>query len=180
MKKNSDQGKKWTFVFYPESAPSDYPDVIRRFLTPYAFSPVHDPDPDNKKPHVHLYLEFEHNMRQHRIIQDFMTPLGVGNLYPQYVFNAAQCVKYLSHLEEKWDKIRYDPMDVTWSGIDYIKYLTSESGTSTVLEEIVDFLNSSEENYTYRGLYSYAVSNDLLFWQDYIEHNTYKINSLLR
>ena len=50
----------WAFVLYPESAPSDWRDIIQMTGLPFAVSPLHDKDlnADNtiKKAHYHIIL----------------------------------------------------------------------------------------------------------------------------
>lgn len=52
----------WAFVLYPESAPSDWKDILQSTGLICAISPYHDKDinPDGtiKKPHYHIILAF--------------------------------------------------------------------------------------------------------------------------
>ena len=187
MKKNTRvQATRWTFLVYQESAPENFKDIIRNFHVGYAISPLHDPDPDELKAHYHIYLEFDHNMSLDKIKNEFMSKLGVGNLNPQVVYNPSSLCKYLVHFKDKWvdangnRKHLYDPKEVIFADIPFWEYFLTEKGTSSVLEEIAFFVESAPDITTYRKLYLHAVNNGLILWQDYIEHNTYKINSLLR
>ena len=53
----------WAFVLYPESAPSNWRDLLQSTGIQCAISPLHDKDvnPDNtlKKPHYHIILCYE-------------------------------------------------------------------------------------------------------------------------
>lgn len=58
--------RAWQIVFYPESCPANYQEIIYRWHVPALLSPVHDPTKnknsigdDEKKPHYHLNLYFD-------------------------------------------------------------------------------------------------------------------------
>ena len=42
------------FIVYPESAPDDWMDILKRTRCPYAVSPLHQPDDEHDKPHYHV------------------------------------------------------------------------------------------------------------------------------
>lgn len=182
MSKNSKriQGTTWTFIIYPgKSAPDDWQDQIRLLHTDFAYSPLHDPDPDCKDPHVHVILRYPHNMGL-STIED----IARGQLHgtqPFLVFNLPKLCQYLTHMNDKWkDKQQFDPMSVTWSGIDYISAIMQTSGTPETVKEITRFLNDHPEISTYRDLLTFTLDYDMPFWTEYINSHVYQINCLLR
>ena len=52
--------RAWTFIVYPDSAPSDWRDIIDDLHIPWVESPLHDRDQnpmgDQKKPHWHVLI----------------------------------------------------------------------------------------------------------------------------
>lgn len=56
----------WTFIVYPDSAPSDWLKLLKMYRIPFAVSPLHQPeteeDDDEKKPHYHVFLKFDNKV----------------------------------------------------------------------------------------------------------------------
>lgn len=55
---------KWTFLFYKESAPADYPEILEELHIPFILSPWHDKDINRqtgelKKSHKHGAFLFD-------------------------------------------------------------------------------------------------------------------------
>lgn len=182
MSKNSKriQGTTWTFLVYPgKSAPVDWEDRIRLLHTDFAYSPVHDPDPDCKDKHVHVILRYPHNMGLDTIAD--ISKNQLGGTQPFLVFNLPKLCQYLTHMNDKWkDKQSFDPMSVTYSGIDYITAIMQTTGTPETVKEIAKFIEEHEEIRSYRSLLLFSIENDLPFWTEFINSHVYQINSLLR
>ena len=58
------RARAWTFIVYPDSAPTNWRDILDSKCIPWVESPLHDPDPDAppeeaRKKHYHVSLEFE-------------------------------------------------------------------------------------------------------------------------
>lgn len=55
--------RNWAFVLWPDSAPSNWYDILQESGLLFAISPLHDSDlnPDNslKKPHYHIIMVFD-------------------------------------------------------------------------------------------------------------------------
>lgn len=49
----------WTFCIYPgDSAPENYLNIIQSWHIPCVLSPLHDPDEEDKKDHIHVMVYF--------------------------------------------------------------------------------------------------------------------------
>lgn len=64
-KKKEQRSNKWAFIFYQESAPKNYLEVLEEMHIPFVLSPWHDKDVNKetgeiKKAHKHgaLYFDF--------------------------------------------------------------------------------------------------------------------------
>lgn len=54
-----DRTNLWTFIIYPgDSAPEDYLSIINSWHIACALSPIHDPDEEEKKDHIHVMIYF--------------------------------------------------------------------------------------------------------------------------
>ena len=60
--RGSDRTRNWTIVLYPESAPTDWRDILDEEHIEWVESPLHDrdvnADGELKKAHIHLLLMF--------------------------------------------------------------------------------------------------------------------------
>lgn len=119
--------RNWTGVFYPESAPKNWPEVIDGWHLPVLVSPLHNLDVKNedgelKKEHYHLIASF-----------DGPTPFGVVvGLFGQLGCSMAEPVnsvkameRYMCHLDCK-DKVHYDVAELKCFGGYEVKYLGDE------------------------------------------------------
>lgn len=88
-------------VFYPESAPEAYRDIISGWAVP-ALLVLHDRD-EGKKPHYHVMLMFTsmHSLAQ---VRGMMQELGSEVVQPAYDTRGA--ARYLVHLDHA-DKYQY-------------------------------------------------------------------------
>lgn len=49
-----EKARYFDFLVYPESAPEDWEEQLRKSLGAFAISPLHTPDEDEQKPHYHV------------------------------------------------------------------------------------------------------------------------------
>ncbi|MDU7039740.1 MAG: Rep family protein, partial [Lactococcus lactis] len=61
-KKKDTRTRNWTFFVYPESAPSNWREILDSYHVPWIESPLHDKDVNSdgeiKKAHWHVLLMF--------------------------------------------------------------------------------------------------------------------------
>lgn len=176
LNKNSRiQGKTWTFLIYPDSAPDDWDLIFEDLHVSGAYSMVHDPDKDGGKPHIHAILEFGSNMgieTVKRLIEPFHSPT------PFLVYDKPRMYRYLSHLDEK-DKKHYDPNDVTYFNVPYWEYINTQGGISDTMNDICDWINKNECS-SFKELYNHALFTNNLNWMSFISTHVFFFNSFLK
>lgn len=91
----------FNYVFYPESAPENFREVISSWNVP-ALLALHDRDED-KKPHYHLLLTFA-GMKSLSQVHELVDQLGSKVVEPAYDIHAS--ARYLGHLDQP-DKFQY-------------------------------------------------------------------------
>lgn len=139
-------------MFYPESAPENWEQIIDDWRVPCLLSPLHDKDTfksgNVKKPHYHLFFAFDNNQPYERIL-GFAKQLGVNYAMPGYwedleddelqragVRRSEE--RYLCHLDSR-NKWHYPVEEVIPFGGYEIKYLDDEfdcSGISRIISVI--------------------------------------------
>lgn len=145
------EGRVWKFVFYPESAPENFLEIMEDWHVPLVLSPLHDKDVKKngevKKPHYHVIMTFEGNKRYHQILE-YVNQLGMNYArMADWLDDGDELDKaasrrsderYLCHLDSR-KKYRYDVVDVMpMSGYE-IKFLDDEfdcSGIAAIIKVI--------------------------------------------
>ena len=109
--------RNWLFVFYPESAPDNWADIIEDWQVPVLVSPLHDADVNKetgeiKKPHYHGIV-FNEGPKSYNQILELVEQLGVHTCKPCNSVRASS--RYLCHLDSK-DKTLYEVSDIQCFG----------------------------------------------------------------
>jgi len=112
-KKKEVKKREWTFVIYPESAPSDWRDLIRQRGLVAAASPLHDKDINAdgtpKKPHHHVIVVYDGPTTFSNV-----SALSVGELngtIPKVLDSPRGMYTYFTH-EDNPEKAQYDKKDI--------------------------------------------------------------------
>lgn len=133
--------RNWAAVFYMDSCPADWPNIVADWHVPCLVSPLHDSDVDQngelKKPHYHILFVFEGNKTFDQMV-DMVSQLGVN--YVEKVASRMGYERYLCHLDNP-DKYQYDISEVKCFGGLKPKFLIDEEyrdgviGLSKIIEE---------------------------------------------
>lgn len=103
-----DRARNWTVVVYPESAPTNWRDVLDELHIPWIESPLHDCDVDAngevKKEHWHIALVFE-GKKSFEQVKEVSDALNAP--VPQKVASIRSLVRYFAHLDNP-DKHQYE------------------------------------------------------------------------
>lgn len=160
--------RTYTGVFYPESAPEDFREVIDSWHVPAAVV-LHDQD--EKKPHYHLLLCFtgKKSLSQVRVM---VAELGSSVVQPAYDTRAAG--RYLLHLDHP-KKHQYPLAALeTFSGASAVELTAPLTDTTP---EILDFVRD-QGMVSYSDLVNYCrdhrddwlrcVMGRSVFWSHYL------------
>ena len=102
------RARNWLYVFYPESCPVEWEEVIESWGVTCYVSPLHDLDVRRdgtvKKPHYHGVLTFE-GLKSYGQVMELVSQLGCSTaLICNSVRNA---LRYLCHMDNP-DKVQYE------------------------------------------------------------------------
>lgn len=151
--------RNFATIVYPESAPSNWMQLLRDLHIEGFVSPLHDSDfsadQTPKKPHYHVLLTFpgKKSVEQIRQLLEPINSVGV-----EIVQSLRAYARYLCHLDD-YEKAQYLTDDVvSLSGLDYYDVIGSMDRYSAIcdMEEFCDRQNI----FSYAELSSYARQNN--------------------
>lgn len=177
MNKNTRvQGKTWTFIIYPDSAPENWKQLFKEMLISGAYSPEHQPESIDGKKHYHCILEFPSNMSLDRV-KDLISIFKPGVTTPFLVYDKPRMYRYLTHMDDK-DKDSYDPNEVTYFNVPYWEYVNTQGGLSDTLTDIVDWCNVNNCD-SFKELFNHALFTNNINWMSFISSHVFFFKSFL-
>ena len=135
------RSSKWTFLFYKESAPNDYFEVLEELHIPFILSPWHDKDINRqtgnlKKAHKHGAFFFDS-------LKSYTQERLNGPSHVEVVQSPKGLFDYFTHAENK-DKTQYDINDIeVGCGFNLDRFLV-EVNSDDFLQEVVDIINQKD------------------------------------
>lgn len=140
------RGRIWQIVFYPESCPENYEDIIYNWHIPACLSPLHDPRNNKKgigetegKLHYHLNIFFDGNKSYEQVLT-LAEQLNTKRIIR--VENGRAMTRYLIHLDDP-DKEQFNLESIkAFAGVEYIDYLLTSSREIDIVKDLEDFIYS--------------------------------------
>jgi hypothetical protein len=138
--------KNWTIVIYPESAPSNWRDIINELHIEWIESPLHDKDlnanGEVKKEHWHILLMFG-GVKSYEQVRELTDALNCPR--PEKCHNARALVRYMAHLDNP-DKAQYKLEDIiAHGGVDLAEMLRpSSSERYSLIKEMIGFVKDNQ------------------------------------
>ncbi|HHT7774695.1 TPA: replication protein [Streptococcus suis] len=141
------RSNKWTFLFYKESVPEDYLDVLEELHIPFILSPWHDKDINRqtgefKKPHKHGAFFFD-SLKSYSQVSNIISDKLNGPAHVKVVMSPTGLFDYFTHAENP-DKTPYNIEDIeVGCGFDLDKFLM-EMKASDFIHEVVDIIEEND------------------------------------
>lgn len=166
--KNGERHKCWMLIFYPDSAPPEWPELLSDIHLPVWVSPVHDRDkwtaadekknPQHvaetlKKAHYHLICQYETQVDRDTFLRDFGFLNGPESV--KVVKSLISMVRYLVHADDK-DKAQYEKADVRVFG-----------GASV---DLVEQLGSHERHEALKAMRAFIRDNGIVDFCDFVDY----------
>lgn len=151
-KKTTDnRARNFATVVYPESAPSDWRDLLAAQFVPAFISPLHDrdinPGGEPKKEHYHVMVMFEGKKSEEQVRSLFELIGGVGL---ERVQSLRGYSRYLCHMDNP-EKAQYSAEQVQQlCGADYVGAVGLVTDKYKAIGEMIDYCMEND-------IYSYAV-----------------------
>lgn len=118
------RGKFWCFVLYPESAPSNWIEILNMSGVKWAVSPLHDkdinPDGTSKKEHYHVILVWTADTTYNNVMT--FTHTTLKSTVPQKLMSPVGYYRYFTHADNP-EKVQYSENDIVYgNGFDISEY----------------------------------------------------------
>lgn len=139
-KKSSKKTRNFATVVYPESAPSNWIELLRETKVAAFVSPLHDKDitavGEVKKSHYHVMIMFDNTKTVEQAQEIFSLIGGVGC---EIVKSVRGYARYLCHLDDP-DKVQYDTSQVRClSFADYTAMIDLPVDRYRIIRDILSF-----------------------------------------
>lgn len=95
----SDKARVFTFIVYPESAPSDFETLLYNEQFNVVISPLHEPDGEYTKPHKHVIISFN-GPKDVIEINEYIRN-KYNSTYVWKVADTRKMIRYLIHMDNK-------------------------------------------------------------------------------
>lgn len=177
--------RNWTTIIYFEELGGI--EVVKSALKTLHYSllisPVHSPDEEGKKNHVHLLLKGEKKSKKQirELLEKITVKKDNGSLVgvatPQSVKNLRSMVRYFVHIDDV-DKQQFteDEKKMFALDFDYKKYLVDVEKTNA-LKSIIDLIKEYKIT-SLIDLFSFCIENEIDY--SYVEKHTYLVNTLIK
>lgn len=183
---NATKKRYWAFVVYPESAPSNWIELLQMTGLPFAISPLHDkdiePTGEPKKPHYHVIVCYGNTTTYNnvkRITDDLRQPIPIP------LDSVRGYYRYFTHMDNP-DKYQYsssdikslngfnisDFVEITKSEVNQIKFQLQQLIREKQFVEYSDFMDFIQD-YCDVSYYDIASSNTI-FFNTYIKSLKFK------
>jgi len=160
-----DKNRNWTFLVYPDSAPSNWFELLQDTGLPFAVSPLHDKDEnptgDQKKPHYHVVVCFPGPTTFNKVNNDICAMLN--SPIPKRVLSIVGIYRYFTH-QDNPEKYQYSDTDIRVSnGFDIGEYNAMTTSQVLLLMKHIQKLIKDKK------IYEYADLMDILFEDDFVD-----------
>lgn len=180
-KKKDTRTRNWTFFVYPESAPSNWREILDSYHVPWIESPLHDKDVNSdgeiKKAHWHVLLMFS-SKKSYTQILEITGQLNSPN--PQKCTNIKGMVRYFAHMDNP-EKFQYEKSGIIGhAGADPLTYLSVTSGERyQLIREMIDYVRENEID-ELQDLIDYAIENRYEDWFPLLcDNSTFIMNNYI-
>lgn len=162
MGKKEQRSNKWAFIFYEESAPSNYLQVLEELHIPFVLSPWHSMDinyetGEIKKSHKHGVFYFS-SLKSYSQVSSIVSDQLNAPKHVEVVLSPKGMFDYFIHAENP-EKTPYRIEDIEFGcGFELEKFLV-ECNSSEFIENIIDVIEINDF-VEFEELVTYARNND--------------------
>jgi hypothetical protein len=179
--------RNYACVVYPESAPSNWREIITESKVPVFISPLHDQDKnptgEPKKPHYHVMAMYDNVKTKEQAEEFFISFGGVGC---EVVNSVRGYARYLCHLDNP-EKAQYKIDDVTsLGGADYMHSIGTAADKAKTIREMLAYIEENDitcfadlslhASINRSDWFDTLINNGAYFIKEYIKSRTWKLH----
>jgi len=157
-----DKNRNWTFLVYPDSAPSNWFEILQETGLPFAVSPLHNkdfnPTGDQKKPHYHVLICFPGPTTFNKVNTDICNLLN--SPIPKRLLSVVGMYRYFTHKDNP-EKYQYNENEIRVSnGFDIKEYNALTTSQVILLMKELQILIIKQKIYEYAELMDILLNED--------------------
>lgn len=175
--------RHWAMVLYPESAPQDWREQLKKAGIKCAISPLHDkdvnPDGEPKKAHYHVIMSYE-GPTTYNNVKRFTNSLSQP--IPQPLEQVRGYYRYLTHKDNP-EKAQYDEKDIVkLNGFDIQDYVElTKSEVAKAVKEVQGFvMDNNILEYADLMEILYCGDKNMASWYDVAANHTLFFTAYLK
>lgn len=173
--------RNWAFVLYPESAPSNWRELLQLTGLECVISPLHDkdvnPDGTPKKPHYHIIICYQ-GPTSYNVVKTLCDSLNCP--IPQYLESVKGYYRYLTHMDNP-EKYQYNKDDIqTLNGFNILNYVEITKAEAAEYKRKIQTLIREQDMVEYCDLLDYLLDNSLFEELDVAMNNTLLFNNYIK
>lgn len=166
--------RNWTFVLYPESAPTDWKEQLKISGLMAAISPLHDkdinPTGEKKKAHFHILLVYS-GPTTYNAVAKFTASLNAT--IPQALESVRGMYRYFSHKDNP-EKYQYDEHEITTvNGFNIADLVELTKSEVNELKMNILKLIRNVDIIEYSSLIDFLIDNEMTAEYDVAINNTF-------
>lgn len=180
-KKKEIRSRNWSFIIYPESAPQNWIEELKKELIPFAVSPLHNEDINEgtgelKKPHYHIlicYTSLKSFEQVKRISDKLNAPI------PQVVNSAKGLIRYFVHKDNP-EKVQYKITDIYCYGdIDIVSPFKTSSSRYEAIKEMIQYIKDHNIK-EFQDLMDYAMMEEEEWFRYLCDNSAYIVQEYIK
>lgn len=140
--------RNWAFIMYPDSAPTNWKEILTNYHINVIVSPLHDKDinpttNEPKKAHWHVVLNFD-SVKTIRQVEEIANSVNGTNPIKVESINGA--IRYFTHIDNP-EKAQYKREDITNIGsFDIDEPFKRSIDRYNYISEMIDFIETNNVN----------------------------------
>ncbi len=140
--------RNWAFIMYPDSAPTNWKEILTNYHINAIVSPLHDKDinpttNEPKKAHWHVVLNFG-SVKTIRQVEEIANSVNGTNPIKVESINGA--IRYFTHIDNP-EKAQYKREDITNIGsFDIDEPFKRSIDKYNYISEMIDFIETNDVN----------------------------------
>lgn len=165
--------RNWAFVLYPESAPSNWLELLQQTGLQCAISPLHnrdiDPTGEPKKPHFHVIACYS-GPTSYNVVKGLTDSLKQP--IPQALEQVRGYYRYLTHMDNP-EKAQYDASGiVTINGFNISDFVDLTRSELLQIKQSIFGLIQAEDILEYSDLIDFLLAGQMMVELDVASSNT--------
>ena len=180
-KKEVIKKRYWSFVFYPESAPTDWKEILQETGLEIAISPLHDkdinPTGEEKKAHWHGILCYN-GPQTFNAVKTLTDKLNAP--IPKPLESVRGYYRYFTHMDNP-EKYQYDEKDIQCiNGFNIRAFMEMTRAEVNEAKKGIQQLIRDENIIEYCDLLDHLIDAELFDWLDVAYNNTMMLNAYIK